>query len=143
MNGVNKVILIGNLGKDPEVRFLESGKAICTLRLAVGERRKDGDGWKDHTEWMDVVVFDKTAENAGTYLAKGRQVYVEGRLQTRQYKDKEGHDRWKTEVVAFNVVFLSSKEGAPKTQSSMCSGNGRSNVNPMNPAKMPPRMIWP
>ena len=109
--GVNKVILIGNLGKDPEVRYVQSGKAVCTLRLAMSERRKDGDGWKDHTEWMDVVTFDKTAENAGQYLTKGRQVYVEGRLQTRQYKDKEGHDRYKTEVVANQVVFLSSGQG--------------------------------
>src|ERR1051325_5899703 len=97
--GVNKVILIGNLGKDPEVRYVQSGKAVCTLRLAMSERRKDGDGWKDHTEWMDVVTFGKTAEAVGQYLNKGSRCFVEGRLQTRQYKDKEGHDRWKTEVV--------------------------------------------
>jgi single-strand DNA-binding protein len=110
-SGVNKVILVGNLGKDPEVRYVQSGNAVCTLRLAVTERRKDGDGWKDHTEWMDVVTFGKTAENAGQYLQKGRQVYVEGRLQTRQYKDKEGHDRWRTEVVANQVLFLGGGGG--------------------------------
>lgn len=104
--GVNKVILVGNLGKDPEVRYVQSGNAVCTLRLAVTERRKDGDQWKDHTEWMDVVTFGKTAENAGQYLQKGRQVYVEGRLQTRQFKDKEGQDKWRTEVVANQVLFL-------------------------------------
>lgn len=104
--GVNKVILVGNLGKDPEVRYVQSGSAVCTLRLAVTERRKDGDQWKDHTEWMDVVTFGKTAENAGQYLQKGRQVYVEGRLQTRQFKDKEGHEKWRTEVVANQVLFL-------------------------------------
>ena len=104
--GVNKVILVGNLGKDPEVRYVQSGNAVCTLRLAVNERRKEGDQWKDHTEWMDVVTFGKTAENAGQYLQKGRQVYVEGRMQTRQYKDKEGHEKWRTEVVANQVLFL-------------------------------------
>ena len=106
-SGVNTVILIGHLGKDPEVRYVANGKAVCTLRLAMSERRKDGDnGWKDHTEWMDVVCWDKTAENAGQYLAKGRQVYVEGRLQTREYKDKDGNDRHRTEVVASQVLFL-------------------------------------
>ena len=104
--GVNKVILVGNLGKDPEVRYVQSGNAVCTLRLAVTERRKDGDQWKDHTEWMDVVTFGKTAENAGQYLQKGRQIYVEGRLQTRQFKDKEGVEKWRTEVVANQVLFL-------------------------------------
>ena len=108
-SGVNKVILVGNLGKDPEVRYIQSGSAVCTLRIAVTERRKDGEsGWKDHTEWMDVVAWGKTAENAGQYLQKGRQVYVEGRLQTRQYKDKDGNDRYKTEVVANQVLFLGS-----------------------------------
>ena len=115
-SGVNKVILVGNLGKDPEVRYIQSGNAVCTLRLAVTERKKDGEnGWKDHTEWMDVVTWGKTAENAGQYLAKGRQIYVEGRLQTRQYKDKDGNDRYKTEVVANQVVFLGGgdRTGAP------------------------------
>ena len=106
--GVNKVILVGNHGKDPEVRYVQSGNAVCTLRLAVTERRKDGDQWKDHTEWMDVVTFGKTAENAGQYLQKGRQVYVEGRLQTRNYKDKEGVEKWRTEVVANQLLFLGS-----------------------------------
>lgn len=117
-NGVNKVILVGNLGKDPEVRYTQQGKAVCTLRLACGERRKEGDGWRDHTEWMDVVIWEKTAENAGQYLKKGSQVYCEGKLQTRQYKDKEGIDRYKTEVVAFTLVFLGGKaDGAPAAAS--------------------------
>lgn len=120
--GVNKVILVGNLGKDPEVRFLNGGgaeaNAVCTLRLACNERRKDGDTWKDHTEWMDVVVWGKSAENVGQHLHKGSQVYVEGRLQTRQYKDKEGHDRWRTEVVANQVVFLGGGNGADTSQRS-------------------------
>lgn len=110
-SGVNKVILVGNLGKDPEVRYVQSGNAVCTLRIAVTERRKDGDNWRDHTEWMDVVTFGKTAENAGQYLAKGRQVYVEGRMQTREYDDKAGVRRWRTEVVANQVLFLGGPGG--------------------------------
>ena len=110
-SGVNKVILIGNLCKDPEVRYGQSGKAVCNLRLACNERRKDGDGWKDHAEFIDVVTFDKTAENAGQYLSKGRQVYVEGKLQTRTYKDKDGNERRATEVVADRVVFVGGGGG--------------------------------
>lgn len=105
-SGVNKAILVGNLGKAPEVRYTQSGTAVCNLRLAITERRKDGDGWKDATEWLDVVLFGKTAENAGQYLDKGRQVYVEGRIQTREYKDKDGNQRRSTEVVADRLVFL-------------------------------------
>lgn len=125
-SGVNKVILVGNLGKDPEVRYLQSGNAVCTLRLAVSERRKEGDGWKDHTEWMDVVTFGKTAENAGQYLQKGRQIFVEGRMQTRNYKDKDGNEKWRTEVVANQVVFLGGggdRAGAP-------GGGGNNNKRP-------------
>lgn len=111
--GVNKVILVGNLGKDPEVRFTQSGNAVCNLRLACSERKKDGDSWVDHTEWVDVVTFGKTAENVGQYLSKGRQIYVEGRLQTRKWKDRDGNDRWSTEVVANRVNFLGGRgEGA-------------------------------
>lgn len=110
-SGVNKVILVGNLGKDPEVRFVQSGNAVCNLRLAVTERRKDGDNWKDHTEWMDVVVWGKTAENVGQYCSKGKQLYVEGRIQTREYEDKDGNKRKATEVVASQVLFLGGGNG--------------------------------
>ncbi len=113
MGGVNRVHLVGNLGKDPDLRETGSGMAVCNIRLAIGERKKDGDTWKDHTEWVDVVVFGKQAENCAQYLAKGRQAYFEGRLQTRKWQDKEGNDRWSTEVVANNVVFLGSKDDAP------------------------------
>lgn len=108
-DGVNKVILIGNLGRDPEVRYTQSGSAVTNLRLAVGERKKEGDNWVDHTEWMDVVAFGKTAENCGQYLEKGSKVYVEGRLQTRKWTDKDGNDRYSTEVVAARINFLSMK----------------------------------
>lgn len=125
--GVNAVHLIGHLGKDPEVRFLQTGNAVCTLRLAVGERRKEGDNWKDHVEWVDVVVWGKTAERCGEFLKKGRQVFVDGRLQTRQFKDKDGNERWKTEVVARDIRFLGSGEAkATKTsgQTQPTSGGG-------------------
>jgi single-strand DNA-binding protein len=104
--GINKVILIGNLGRDPEVRYAQSGMAICKLSVAVTERVKDGDAWKDVTEWFRVTVFGKTAENAGQYLQKGRQVYVEGRLKTEKYKDKDGVEKLSVEVVANTLQFL-------------------------------------
>jgi single-strand DNA-binding protein len=115
MAGVNKVILVGNLGRDPEVRYAETGMAICKLNVAVTERVKDGvDGWKDATEWFRVTLFGKMAENAGQYLQKGRQVYVEGRLKTDKYKDKEGVERTSVEVIASALQFLGSGGGAGK-----------------------------
>jgi single-strand DNA-binding protein len=141
-SGVNKVILVGNLGKDPEVRYAQSGTAICTLRLAVTERRKEGDSWKDHTEWMDVVTFGKTAENAGQYLQKGRQVYVEGRMQTRNYKDKEGVEKWRTEVVANQVLFLGGGDrgasGGARKNNANDGGPGARDGGGMDDAAPPP-----
>ena len=106
MAGVNKCILVGNLGKDPDVRFSQAGMAICKMRIAVTERVKDGDDWKDHTEWFTVTTFGKTAENAGQYLQKGRSVYGEGRLKSDKYKDKEGVERTSIEVVASTLQYL-------------------------------------
>lgn len=111
-SGINRVILIGNIGADPECRYTQKGKAVCTLRLAVTERQKDGDAWRDVTAWVDVVTWDKTAENAAQFLKKGRQVYVEGRLQARTFKDKAGNDREKVEVVAQQVLFLGGDKPA-------------------------------
>jgi single-strand DNA-binding protein len=111
-SGVNKVILIGNLGQDPEVRRTSSGASVCTLRLATAERRKDASGqWVDHTEWHSVVTFGTVADNCGRFLKKGRQVFIEGRLQTRKWQDKEGKDRYTTEVIAMNVQFLGGGRG--------------------------------
>ena len=110
-SGVNKVILIGNLGRDPEVRYTQSGAAVSNLRVAVTEKSKEGEEWVDKTEWVDVVCFGRTAENVGQYLAKGRQIYAEGRLQTRKWTDRDGNDRWSTEVVANRIVFLGSQGG--------------------------------
>ena len=109
--GINKVIIIGNLGRDPEVRYTQSGSAVCKLSVAVAERVKKGDEWTEHTEWVRVVVFGKTAENAGEYLAKGRQVYVEGRLSTSKYTDKDGIEKHSTEVVASTLLYLGGGAG--------------------------------
>lgn len=109
---INRVQLIGNLCKDPEMRTTGGGMAVCTLRIATNSRKKTQDGnWEDVPEFHAVVCFGNTAENAGKYLSKGRQVYVEGRLQTRKWQDKEGKDRWTTEVVCNELKFLGGKEG--------------------------------
>ena len=104
---INKVILIGNLGQDPDLRSTASGATVANLRIATTERRKDRDGnWNDHTEWHSVVSFGRTAENVGKYCRKGKQVYIEGRLQTRKWQDRDGRDRYSTEGVADNIRFL-------------------------------------
>jgi single-strand DNA-binding protein len=108
---VNKVILIGNLGADPETRTTPGGVVVSNLRIATTERRKDRDGnWTDHTEWHKVVCFGRTAENVSKFLKKGRQLYVEGALRTQKWQDKEGKDRWTTEVVANEIRFLGGGE---------------------------------
>ncbi|MBQ73206.1 MAG: single-stranded DNA-binding protein, partial [Planctomycetaceae bacterium] len=107
---VNKVILIGNLGQDPELRNTNSGTAVVNLRIATNERRRNQEGqWDNHTEWHSVVAFGKTAENIGRFMKKGRQLYIEGRLQTRKWQDRDGNERYSTEVVADNVRFLSNR----------------------------------
>src|ERR1043165_2960809 len=112
--GVNKVILIGNLGADPEMRFTPSGQAVANFRIATTENWTDKNGQKqERTEWHRIVVWGKLAELCGEYLNKGRQCYVEGRLQTREWTDKEGKKNYTTEVVANNVVFLGSRGDSP------------------------------
>lgn len=104
---VNKVILVGRLGQNPEVRYTAGGAAVAHLNLATHEAWVDKAGQKqEKTEWHRVVTWGKTAENCGQYLSKGRQVYVEGRLQTRQWQDKEGQTRYTTEINAQSVLFL-------------------------------------
>jgi single-strand DNA-binding protein len=109
---INKVILIGNLGVDPkeELRTTGSGTHVLNMRIATNERRKNAEGeWADHTEWHNVVCFGRTAENVANFCQKGRQLYVEGRLQTRKWQDRDGNDRWSTEVVANEVRFLGNR----------------------------------
>jgi single-strand DNA-binding protein len=112
MASVNKVILIGNLGKDPDVRYMPSGDAITNITVATTDNWKDKNGEKqERTEWHRVAFFGKLAEIAGEYLKKGSQVYVEGRLQTRKWQDKEGQDRYTTEIVADRMQMLGSRGG--------------------------------
>ena len=111
---VNKVILIGNLGKKPELRYTPGGQAVANFTLATNERfgGRDGQPAQERTEWHRIVVWGKLAELCGEYLKKGRQCYVEGRLQTREWTDKENRKNYTTEVVANTVQFLGSRDGA-------------------------------
>jgi single-strand DNA-binding protein len=112
MASVNKVILIGNLGRDPETRYTTGGDAVTNLRIATTETWKDKSGEKqEKTEWHTVVLFGRQAEIAGEYLKKGRPVYIEGRLQTRKYTDKEGVEKYSTEVVGDRMQLLGGREG--------------------------------
>lgn len=108
---VNKVILIGNLGKDPEVKYTPSGTAVAKITLATNERFKDKSGeWQDRTEWHNVVLWQRQAEIAGEYLKKGNKVYIEGRLQTRSWEDKQTNQKkYMTEVVANDLVLLGGR----------------------------------
>ena len=108
MAGVNKVILVGHLGKDPELRYATSGTAVANATIATTERRKNRDGeWDDHTEWHRLVFFGKTAETLARYCKKGKQLYVEGSLQTRNWDDKEsGQKRYMTEIRVNQMVML-------------------------------------
>jgi single-strand DNA-binding protein len=126
--GVNKVILIGNLGADPEVRFTPGGQAVANFRIATSESWTDKNGQKqERTEWHRIVVWGKLAELCGEYLKKGRQCYVEGRLQTREWTDKENRKNYTTEVVANSVVFLGGRDGAGEGMGSRRgSGTGTS-----------------
>jgi single-strand DNA-binding protein len=110
MSGVNKVILLGNLGANPEMRHTQGGTAVANLRLATSERWTDKSGQpQEQTEWHRVVVWGKQAEICGQYLTKGRQVYVEGRIRTRQWQDQQGQKRYTTEIVAQRVQMLGGR----------------------------------
>jgi len=134
MASVNKVILVGNLGRDPELRYTQSGQAVANFSLATTDRFSNKEGERqERTEWHRIVTWGKTAENCAQYLAKGRSVYVEGRLQTNEWEDKEGQKRRTTEVVAQTVQFLGGRgqgggatSGAPPSESGGHSGPGES-----------------
>ena len=113
MASVNKVILVGNLGRDPELRYIPSGQAVANFTLATNERWRDKEGNnQERTEWHRIVVWGKSAENCAQYLQKGRSVYIEGRLQTREWEDKDGNKRQTTETIAQTVQFLGGRGGA-------------------------------
>jgi single-strand DNA-binding protein len=127
MASVNKVILIGNLGKDPDVRYMPSGDAITNITLATTDTWKDKNGEKqERTEWHRVAFFGKLAEIAGEYLKKGSQIYVEGRLQTRKWQDKDGQDRYTTEIVADRMQMLGGRSGAGGNSFEVMEGGGGS-----------------
>jgi single-strand DNA-binding protein len=130
MASVNKVILIGNLGRDPEVRYAPSGSAICNVTIATSRQWKDKTSGEkqEETEWHRVVFYDRLAEIAGEYLKKGRPVYVEGRLKTRKWTDKDGVEKYTTEIVADQMQLLGSREGM---------GDGESRGGGSAPASRP------
>ena len=125
MASVNKVILIGNLGRDPETRYTTSGDAVTNLNIATSETWKDKAGEKqEKTEWHRVVLFGRQAEIAGEYLKKGRSVYIEGRLQTKKYTDKDGVEKYSTEIVGDRMQLLGSKDGGGGGGDAEFSGGG-------------------
>jgi single-strand DNA-binding protein len=112
MASVNKVILVGNVGRDPELRYTQGGQPVASFSIATNERFKDKEGnWKDRTEWHRIVAWARLAEICGEYLRKGSQVYVEGRIQTRDWEDKEGNKRQTTEIVALSMQMLGRRGG--------------------------------
>ena len=127
--GVNKVILVGNLGADPDTRYMPSGKAVTNIRVATSESWKDrttGD-MQERTEWHSVVMYDKLGEIAAEYLRKGWQVYIEGKIRTRKWQDKEGKDRYTTEVIADQMQMLGGR-----------GGGGGASSEPRSPRQTPP-----
>ena len=127
MAAVNKAILIGNLGKDPEVRFTQSGRAVASFPIATTESWMDQEsGRQERTEWHNIVVWGKQAESCGQYLSKGRQVYIEGSIRSRSYDDRDGNKRYITEIVAQRVQFLGGGGSGGGRSGSYESGGGRS-----------------
>jgi single-strand DNA-binding protein len=109
---INKAIIVGNLGQDPELRHTSGGTAVCNFSVATSRKYKAKDEtWKEDTQWHKIIVWGKQGESCAEYLSKGRQVYVEGRIENRSWEDKEGNKRYTTEIVADNVKFLGGKDG--------------------------------
>jgi single-strand DNA-binding protein len=137
MASVNKVILIGNLGRDPEVRYTPSGAAVCNVSLATTRnwKNKESGERQEETEWHRVVFYDRLAEIAGEYLKKGRPVYVEGRLKTRKWQDKDGVEKYTTEIIATEMQLLGSREGMGGGEDTGYGDEGGS--RPQRPAAAP------
>lgn len=117
MKSVNKVLLIGNVGADPETKYSPSGTAVSKFNLATNERYKDKSGeWNDRTQWHSIVTWDKLAEIVSQYVKKGSKIYIEGRIQNSSWEDKQtGEKKYKTEIVANDIVLLSGKESSPQS----------------------------
>ncbi len=136
MAGVNKVILLGHLGRDPEMRYMPDGKAVAALSLATSETYKDRDGSRqERTEWHRVILFGKTAEVAGEYLRKGNQAYIEGRIRTRKWTDKDGQERYSTEIVGDRLQLVGGRrdgaEGGSPAPQHGGGGGGDMGATPM------------
>lgn len=139
MAGVNKVILFGHLGRDPEMRYLPDGTAVANMTIATSESYKDRDGNRqERTEWHRVALFARTAEVAGEYLRKGSQAYIEGRLRTRKWTDKDGQDRYTTEIIGDRMQLLGGRRsdgepsGAMYEHQGAPAGGGGSSLTPMD-----------
>ena len=131
MASLNKAMLIGNLGKDPEVRYTASGQAVASFNLATSEKFKNKSGeWEERTEWHRVTLWGKLAEIAGEYLSKGKTVYIEGRLQTRKWQDNSGNERYTTEIVGDRMQMLSPKGERKSGDSAGSSAGGGSYEEP-------------
>ena len=125
MASVNKVILLGNLGRDPELRYTQGGQAVANFSIATTERYSSKEGERqERTEWHNIVTWGRTAENCAQYLSKGSSCYVEGRLQTREWEDREGNKRRTTEVVAQTVQFIGGRRGAGAAPAAPAAGGG-------------------
>jgi len=124
--GVNKVILVGNLGKDPETKYMPSGDCVCNFSLATSESWNDKQSGEkvEKTEWHNIVMFRRLAEIAGEYLRKGSQVYIEGKLKTRKWQDKNGNDRWTTEIEAREMQMLGSRGSNASSAPAMAQAAG-------------------
>lgn len=132
---VNKVILVGRLGKDPETRYMTNGEAVTNVSLATSERWNDKEGeQQERTEWHNLVFYRRLAEVAGEYLKKGSQVYIEGKLQTRKWQDKEGKDRYTTEVIVNEMQMLGSKSGSGEQRDDAEPARGNSKPAASKPA---------
>lgn len=143
--GVNKVILVGRLGADPEVRYGTTGTAVVKFNVATTESVPAGEGkWEERTEWHRVVAFGKLAENCGQYLGKGRLIYLEGRLRTQQWEDQQGNKRFTTEIVARDIQFLDSSGTQPQRGGDMpASGESQKSLNSTWNEELPPRANAP
>lgn len=137
--GVNKAILIGNLGQDPEIRYTSAGSAVCNASLATTGtwKRRDTGGREEETEWHRLVFFGRLAEIVGDYLHKGSQIYVEGRLQTRKWQDKAGTDRWTTEVIVSDMQILGAKKPEGESQKQRASAPAAAAEPPMGADDIP------
>jgi len=126
---LNKVMLIGNVGQDPELRYTPDGNPVANFSIAVNRRRRVGEEYKDETEWFNIVCFSRTAENVNQYLSKGQKVYVEGRFQSSEYVGQDGNQRKSFEVIANEVTFLSTRNEAESANQNNVQSNEKAETS--------------